>query len=1142
MTRIHVLSFALLLMALTGVIGAQTIVCDGRTCGGTGVVSCDAQLRDYVYRVTGGTVPPALDSVFVGTHDPDLTHYGSVCLPTGWTYEIIPISRPDYSNPINHSVVSPAPDGNCPYTFLFRNVSGAPLSSSTPTDFGFDYYGYPHNVDWTVAAFPPVSADWASGVGIGAGPVHGPRCDTLCEHGVPVPNYYLAGNKDNFATDDGPEPSSPSPALLAVMAAISGGADPYFDSSIRDRCFGHTFEGWSTDGCIVGAQLCFRITAIAEGNNDFFNIRDDATTAVWGPAIKYLKAWHTGNPADTFWTVGDTLEVCLDLANMPEMKRGTTYYWPPDILATLDDGQMDFIMSDDTKIDYLELTVQVCVDTCYATGDVNGDGLSLTIADLNELTAFVYNGVLPAGSLWQGDLNGDYYIDQLDIDMYNCYFAQGMSCFPVWPVPTDCNPDTVRGSCCQGDSCTVKSPDNCDLVSGLYAGDSSRCEAEVCGFLYKGYCCLPDNTCKYMFYSECWNLNGVILESAKSCSPNPCRCMTLPRYAVAWWPRDEDPNIHKLARDLAKNHHGVIVTPPTLAPITGGVVRGAAQYDWANEGINRTAKDPFVDVGSNNFTIDAWIKPEIPLDECAADAPACQERYIVSNIYGLILPYWLAHGITFKLVTGAYFPADQVKLVLGILQNGVYQQFESDLFTVTGNDWYHVAVTVSRKAAPQEVIFYLDGQSLNKVTTPAPFTGLLYSGYKPTMDIGHGLPFHQGNSLSVNRYFSGWLDEVQIFRKVLTITDIYNLYTWGARGKCKDKCYVAKGPMMNPDGSYPLQKIVIINYDVYDRTYVDLKIKGSGITCFPPLPSSVTAAKNGGKAEIFTTVLPTQSKPLNPGMSRKFWLEATEQGSDPLNVLRCVGRIYNTWKITGDGGGLPTFAKSTDVVYPYDVVDLYPGESIDAIFWIYNLADDDGVIGYEIAEQSSCDCEDADTLISLDGNPPGVPVTGSLNIPIGDSAEIMVNVKLAEYAPQAIQSVAVIADWNGTGEPFAGVSIGVHALSLQDCNLNGIFDSLDIESGFSTDTNANTIPDECEYYWSSVVCPVPGDANFDGSANVGDAVYLIAYIFKGGAEPFCKPEADANGDCSVNVGDAVYLISYVFKGGAAPNCNGECPW
>lgn len=63
---------------------------------------------------------------------------------------------------------------------------------------------------------------------------------------------------------------------------------------------------------------------------------------------------------------------------------------------------------------------------------------------------------------------------------------------------------------------------------------------------------------------------------------------------------------------------------------------------------------------------------------------------------------------------------------------------------------------------------------------------------------------------------------------------------------------------------------------------------------------------------------------------------------------------------------------------------------------------------------------------------------------------------------------------------------------------------------------------------------VCGDANGDGSANVGDAVFLISYIFKGGAAPNPVCAGDANGDGGTNVGDAVYLITYIFKGGAAP--------
>jgi len=68
----------------------------------------------------------------------------------------------------------------------------------------------------------------------------------------------------------------------------------------------------------------------------------------------------------------------------------------------------------------------------------------------------------------------------------------------------------------------------------------------------------------------------------------------------------------------------------------------------------------------------------------------------------------------------------------------------------------------------------------------------------------------------------------------------------------------------------------------------------------------------------------------------------------------------------------------------------------------------------------------------------------------------------------------------------------------------------------------------------------PGDDNDDGAKNVGDAVYLIGHIFKGGPAPRPYPicSCDVNGDCACNVGDAVYMIVYVFKFGPPPiTCN-----
>lgn len=63
-----------------------------------------------------------------------------------------------------------------------------------------------------------------------------------------------------------------------------------------------------------------------------------------------------------------------------------------------------------------------------------------------------------------------------------------------------------------------------------------------------------------------------------------------------------------------------------------------------------------------------------------------------------------------------------------------------------------------------------------------------------------------------------------------------------------------------------------------------------------------------------------------------------------------------------------------------------------------------------------------------------------------------------------------------------------------------------------------------------------GDANGDETINVADAVYLIAYIFKGGPAPEPLEAGDANCDETLNVADAVYLITYIFKGGPEPCC------
>jgi serine protease AprX len=61
-----------------------------------------------------------------------------------------------------------------------------------------------------------------------------------------------------------------------------------------------------------------------------------------------------------------------------------------------------------------------------------------------------------------------------------------------------------------------------------------------------------------------------------------------------------------------------------------------------------------------------------------------------------------------------------------------------------------------------------------------------------------------------------------------------------------------------------------------------------------------------------------------------------------------------------------------------------------------------------------------------------------------------------------------------------------------------------------------------------------GDANGDGKYNVGDAVYIVTYVFRSGPAPATVEAGDANSDLSIDVGDAVYLVNYIFRNGPAP--------
>ncbi|MEM7539229.1 MAG: SdrD B-like domain-containing protein, partial [Chloroflexota bacterium] len=171
----------------------------------------------------------------------------------------------------------------------------------------------------------------------------------------PETDSCTAGINDDFDLSNGVESSTPSAALLAEAASRGWAVLTQFDVTILNRFFLHTFGTSSTDTCLSGDCVITNakfVTQLKAGpsslvSNDTIGFMQNGTI-IWSARISSLVAGGSWNP-------GDMATVSLDLANLPPNALGVT-----NILAALQDGDLDVFVQDDTAVDYIELHVEKC--------------------------------------------------------------------------------------------------------------------------------------------------------------------------------------------------------------------------------------------------------------------------------------------------------------------------------------------------------------------------------------------------------------------------------------------------------------------------------------------------------------------------------------------------------------------------------------------------------------------------------------------------------------------------------------------------------------------------------------------------------------------------------------------------------------
>jgi uncharacterized repeat protein (TIGR01451 family) len=252
----------------------------------------------------------------------------------------------------------------------------------------------------------------------------------------------------------------------------------------------------------------------------------------------------------------------------------------------------------------------------------------------------------------------------------------------------------------------------------------------------------------------------------------PKDCATPPPSMVSWWPMDETSG--NTVVDIWDGNNGTSLNAGgSPAPIGGG---GPAYIQGQYVGNSLFFGGSYVDVspattlgfGTGEFSIDAWV--EVPPWSAH---PNVQIQPIVDKTAQTI------GGVT-GYALFIYYPANTATRQLGfVIDDGVSPPTVPTpiLHTVPlSPGWHHVAVTVARPTSTATVTLYVDGAPSAPVTVTVGSTS-------------NGAALWIGKSRLQALLNAGFqevaIDELEIFKRALSQSEIQDIYSADKKGKCK---------------------------------------------------------------------------------------------------------------------------------------------------------------------------------------------------------------------------------------------------------------------------------------------------------------------------------------------------------------------
>lgn len=469
-----------------------------------------------------------------------------------------------------------------------------------------------------------------------------------------------------------------------------------------------------------------------------------------------------------------------------------------------------------------------------------------------------------------------------------------------------------------------------------------------------------------------------------------CDCEPPPPVMGLWLPLDSiDPIYPATDNAVAYGYRGELRPSRATGPgLWKGEYVGNSFYFDGVDDLVRVRHHDLIDIQTGSFTIDAWVFQD-GFGSVGAPQPSIVEKWAVAS-----------DGREYGYRMYLQGDASQAKFRLGFeMADGSMRRWVATPTSALPYGWSHIAVVVQRAGTPRGELF------VNGVSA-----GTFNPGERPG-SLSNDSPLVIGARTSpVADHFWGGIDEVEVFGRALSASEILAIYRANGIGKCKQFCQV---PFMA----------------VYCGTAPSTTV-GAYLFNFAPNPATFTGGFYPGTCLFTPSNFPVAASMTLPSSRwNSTYVSATRPGGMSAFDQACFDATFSvsgTGKTVSDRGVIvyrPDITCSGDTTMSSNLA-LHVSEPISLGFGNAAMTRET----FEIQVFARGPDGLPSQAVSLNGGAPGEPYHSVVHVPIGSEHVEVVETAFVQIEALGVTTLVLATDVDGDGnfEPAAVRALTCH--------------------------------------------------------------------------------------------------------------------